>query len=140
MAPVWLRYASGMETTLHVAVLDSSFLMAGIASALRAQAGMRVFVTASVETLARQLAEGGVTLLLFDVAAVAPITIRTLVRENAALTCIGIDLGACNALALSSATWPLGSLTDLVRLIDWMDSTNAALDKTTAPLGLQRIE
>ena len=107
-----------MDNSVQIAILGSSVVMVGIASALRARAALYVRVVTCTGDLLRLTEQSTPDILIFDLAAVAVDEVRPLLRSHRTLTLIGIDIAGRQALTFSGKSCPLSTLDDLTRLID----------------------
>ncbi len=119
-----------MENAMYVAIVGTSVVMAGIARALRARAGLLVHVV-NVPGDLLQLAEQGLPdILIFDLAAAD--AVRAIFASRRPLTLIGIDLAGQQAVTYFGVRSGLHSLDDLQHLIDVTTASMIAAPRSAA--------
>lgn len=107
-----------MEKPVQVVILGTSVILAGVAHALRTQAGLSVRVAGGIDELPRLLAQSHPDILIFDLATFTPDAVRRFVCWHDAPTLIGVDIASRQAFTFASCSCPLRTLDDLTRLID----------------------
>lgn len=108
-----------MQDCLHIAVLESSIVMAGLARALRQHARLCVLCIATCGSeLPRCVEIAPAHILIFDLAAVTADQLRRVVHRDEAITLIGIDAMRSRAITFTGNTSPLHTVDDLVELLD----------------------
>lgn len=115
-----------MSHTTRVVFLTTTFVMTGIAAALRDASGQDVRVARRLEDVPGLLDGDAGSVLVFDAAAVQAEALRPLLARTPGLTCIAIDFAERQALTFSGRRCPLATLDELARLIELgMESTVA---------------
>jgi len=108
-----------MQDCLHIAVLESSIVMAGLVSALRQHARLCVLGIATCgSSLPRRFEIAPAHILIFDLTAVTADQLRRVVHSDEAITLIGIDTMRSRAITFTGNTSPLHTVDDLVDLLD----------------------
>jgi hypothetical protein len=113
-----------MDDCLHVAILDSSIIMAGLGQLLRQHARLcihRIACSRGAPTPLSAIAPARI--LIFDLTAVSADQLRSILHGEGAVTLIGIDIPRGLALTFAGKASSLGGAEDLVRLLDNLDET-----------------
>lgn len=122
-----LCYGCRMNGIVHVAILSSSVVMAGIVHLLRTRPGLRVHVVECADDLLHLLEATYPDVLIFELANAAIDDVRPFVRRHGgALTLIGIDIPHRQARTFTSQANSLISLDDLVQLLDGVPTPTTA--------------
>ena len=107
-----------MSHTTRVVFLTTTFVMTGIAAALRDASGQDVRVARRLEDVPGLLDGDAGSVLVFDAAAVQAEALRPLLARTPGLTCIAIDFAERQALTICGRRCPLTTLDELAQLIE----------------------
>ncbi len=112
--------------TARALFLTTTFVMTGIAAALRDATGQDVRMARRLEDVPALLDGDASGVLVFDAAAVRAEALRPLLARTPGLTCIAIDFVERQAVTFCGRLCPLTTLDELAQLIvSGLDSTVA---------------
>lgn len=117
-----------MENPVGIIILDSSAVMAGVASILRSRPGLRVHVIPWPGHLDHIIEQSTNAILIFDLASFNVDQVHAVACRSSSASMIGIDIQHRQAFTLFSNISPLSNIADMIHLID-----QTAHQKATAP-------